>query len=136
MLSCERVLQEIDGVLTAVRIVELLQLHLPEGIEIEKQVVPITILVIGKFDLTSSGKNRVVQLQITRPNGEVTKVGEPHDVAPQSKSDDIPPGFNLIAGFGIIAKQLGLHWVSCLIDEEEVARIPIILQRLPSISAG
>lgn len=136
LISCERVLNEIDGVLTAVRIVEVFQFQLSDGVAVENQAIPVTVLVIAKFDFASIGKSRVVQLRITRPSGETAKVGEPHEIVLQTKNTDVPPGFNLIAGFGIIPKQMGLHFVGCLIDGDEVARTPIILQPLSGKPPG
>jgi hypothetical protein len=125
---CEKVLSEPDHVLSAIRIVEVFGITVVPDIPLEKQGPAMVAVVIGKLadDLEHS-----VDLHLVRPNGEATNLTEkPFRQKFPAIIPGFPAGFNVAFQFGVIPKQMGLHYVRVLFDGIEVYRIPFILNEV------
>ena len=120
---CEKVLQEKDGVLTAVRILDKMTFQLPPGglPEGAKPAIAMTGLVglksgptVGEFTL---------KVGVTRPNGE-----KKHDVItfPVSLLGG-EQGQNFIINIGLGIEEDGLHWFDVMLDDELLTRIPLVV---------
>jgi len=120
IVICERVLNEVDGVLSAIRIADLFFFSIHPQIPIEQQAVPISAVVSVRV-LEIDDLDHSVQLKLIRPNGEESAVGEPVKVKISQKFSGAPGGINSIANLGIVPKQMGQHRLVVIFDDEEVA---------------
>lgn len=125
-LLCERVLRETDGVVSAIRVVDLFQfIRLPE-VPIDNQGVDMRILVLMKFKETSLGPCRV-GFVLTRPDGTL---GEPQ----YTEVSLVPPttpythvGLTLSVQVVVIPKQEGAYYWTILLDGAELTKVPFTL---------
>jgi len=134
LIICEKILREADGVLSIIRIADIFY-HPPRpDIPIEQQSIVISVLAIGKFNLEDTSEHSL-QLRLARPDGTTDDVGESIRLALseiETKIPDAPRGFNVIAQFGVIPKHMGTHYMTLVIDGEEVARTPFTLsEKIP-----
>lgn len=120
---CEKVLQEKDGVLTAVRIIDKVFLKLPpEGLPGgAKPAIAVTGLlglksgpVVGEFDL---------KIGVTAPSGE--KKQEVMLFRLQMLGGD--QGQNIIMNVGLGIEQEGLYWFDVSLGDELLTRIPLLV---------
>src|SRR5579872_1646075 len=126
LIICERILSESDGVLSAIRISDLFEFVLAPELPLDRQGVPISVLVVAKFSADEVGKPHLVQLRLVRPDGETTDMGSPlGGILVVSKAGVM--GMNVIAPAFIIPKQIGMHFVHCHLDGAFVAKAPFTL---------
>jgi hypothetical protein len=130
---CEQILQEQDGVLSAIRIVDTYTIPpLPAGVELPPNEPHGVILVRGLISLKSgdvvgTGKVGLVMHKITgelvtlSPEGgwPVTLQGGEH-------------GFNVKLNFGLGVKNFGLVWFDVTWNGEVLTRIPLRLKQAES----
>jgi len=124
-LLCERVLQEKDGTLTAVRIVDKMGYSLqglPEGLNL-KPSLPVACLISLKSGPVSG--THKIKLFVERPNGERKEVFT-RDF--EFLGNEL--GQNIIMNLVIGAEQEGVHWFELAFDEEVLTRFPFTIERL------
>ena len=125
LLICEKILAEGDGVLSAIRLVDLFYFTPQADTPIEKQVASMNLLAMGKFPVDDDA-DHVLEVQVIRPDGTIRDIGSGPDTVSKSlvsaKIPDAPWGFNIVAPLVITASQLGLHYAILKIDGQEVAR--------------
>ena len=131
-LICERVLEEKDNVLSAIRIFErfIVAATGPDAPEsIPKTAVPFALLI--SFIPGEARGSARVQVQMEEPSGLKRDPLEftVHFDAPSSP-------VNLILNFQLDTEQPGLYWFDVLLDGRLITRVPLLLQyqatRLPS----
>lgn len=129
IILCERVLNEKDGVLSVVRIVDTYEIA-KEGLPPEGERGPIMmhILIMVKLVPSQGETNHSIQLRIIRPNGEIADIGAPTSAVTPPGQSDASVGLNVIVPLGVIPKRMGLHYVECLLDGQAAARMPFTLR--------
>ncbi len=134
VLLCERVLNEKDGVLSVIRLVDTFEIdqeHLPpEG---QRPPILMHVLILAKFLPSQGGTTHAVQLKIVRPDGQVTDVGAVTSGSTPSGKGDASVGVNVIVPLGVIPNQFGMHYVECVLDGQTVARMPFTLRLVPPL---
>jgi hypothetical protein len=129
VLVAEKVLVEADGVPSIIRIIDVFYFRPNPGIPIENQPILMYVVASVRFKETEPSEH-VLQLQLARPSGETKPIGDPHSLKSEPKLVGIagmPSGFNFISIIGIIPKEMGVHYVVLLLDEQEIARTPVTL---------
>lgn len=124
-LLCEKVLQEKDGTLSAVRIVDRLQYSvqgMPEGL---KPMASIQGLVAIKSGPVTG--EHVIKLFAERPNGDYRDIMS-MPVTLLGKDQ----GQNFILTINVGIEQDGLYWIHILFDDEPLTQIPLMVTPLPS----
>ena len=124
-LLCEKVLQESDGTVSAIRIIDRVQYRieqaLPPGVKPMLSVQGLICIksgpVIGQHTL------KVVS---ERPDGQRKDV---HVQPVELRGKD--HGINLILNIGIGVDQDGLFWFEVLFDDELLSRFPLLITPLP-----
>jgi hypothetical protein len=135
LILCEKILNEADRVLSAIRIADLFYIHSVPDVSPENQAVMVNILVMCKFP-TDDNSTHVVTLRLARPDGTEKDVdfGQPLEFSLASIVP-VPPGsprgFNVIGPWGVKATHMGLHRLRLLVDGEEVAHVVFTLARQP-----
>lgn len=125
---CEKVLEEKDGVISAIRIVDRI-VHSAVGPEAPEEMPPIPVNLIGLITFKSGAARgrHTVRLRPQAPAG----LNLP-DIALPVHFEGEDRGANLVVQLGLQAAQEGLYWFDVLLDDELVTRMPlrIMYQRL------
>jgi hypothetical protein len=132
-LLCERILNEKDEVLSAIRIVDIFNVpevpaEAPTG---SLPLVQAYCLVIIKTQSGYHGQH-LIQIKLLNMKGELSNLGEAAntDVAARpGMGDDVPGGATIAFQLNIAVKNYGTCYVCVYLDGEEIARAPFTLQR-------
>jgi hypothetical protein len=121
---CERILREVDGVLTAVSIVDRFTVAVQDPRQ-ERLGVKAWILVTFKSGDVSG--NYSVSFVMRFPTGENAPLGEPLPIELKGGSH----GTSLVIDATLEVRVEGLYWIDVLLDGERVTSMPltITLQR-------
>jgi hypothetical protein len=127
-LICERVLEEKDGTLSAIRIVDRSTLTLnralvgpgvpsqvPEGLA---PIVPFAVLV--SFRSGDASGTFELQLRLERPDGEIRDVTQPTPLYLAGGDQ----GTNLVVNVAFNAREAGLYWIRVILAGREITRVP------------
>ena len=127
---CEQILQEPDGVLSAIRIVDTYVIPpLPAGVEVPPDAARGVILVRGLISLKSgdvvgAGKVGLVMHKTT---------GEAVTLSPEGGWPAVlqggEHGFNVKLNFGLGVRNFGLIWFDVTWNGEVLTRIPLRLRQ-------
>jgi hypothetical protein len=130
---CERVLQEKDGVLSVIRLIDqlthtIVAPSMPE--ELPKVTYNLTFLLAFKSGRARGRQN--VSLMIEDPSGIRNRVfGQSIQLEGENR------GANLIVQSNITFGLEGIYWFDVLLDEKLVTRMPFkMMYQLVSASAG
>jgi hypothetical protein len=93
---------------------------------LEEQQVKMSILISGKI-VYQPNSQHTVHVELLRPDGDVTRIGEPLTGTFESGQPSAPGGFVIVAEIGVLPRQFGIHYFRVLMDGEEVAREPFTL---------
>jgi hypothetical protein len=121
-VTCERVLREVDGVITPVRLVDAFAVSASEGMP--RLLVSMWILIVFK-----SGEARgsySVSLVMRPPSGEAAPLGQSMPIELQGGAH----GVSLAIELAVDAKEEGLYWIDVLLDQEHVTSMPVTLRRV------
>ena len=121
-LICEKTLQESDGVLSAIRMIDHIALppqpnnQLPEGVQVP---IPITILVA--FKAGSVKGEHVLKLVLTKTDGTRITMSESlvYFAGPEEG------GVNFRANVNLWIEKEGLCWFDVILDGKRFTRIPL-----------
>ena len=122
---CERVLQEKDGVLSAIRIIDTYSVSIPKNLpEDAKATIQITaLLAFKKASPGTEAEKHQITLQLFAPSGPQPPQSIDVFFNQQAELD----GFNLITGMSVAVAEFGLFWLHVFIDGEPATRIPFRL---------
>jgi hypothetical protein len=132
LLLCERVLNEADGVISAVRLAELF--FVPEVLGAPDQAVVLMHVFINcKFPPEDNSKH-AISLRLTRPDGSEKDVdfGMPMEVSLAEipiKIPLVPKAFNFILPWGVKATHMGIHRATLFVDGKETVSTIFTLAR-------
>ena len=132
---CEKVLLEQDGVLSAIRIVDKLNLHQSprEKLDAKTQaqaIAGITILVgLKSGDYKGSGK---LSLKAYLPSGQkMSNVKMETEIEFKGGMQ----GANTIINVGIPFSEEGVYWIDILFEGKVLTRVPLSVSVFPDLSA-
>jgi hypothetical protein len=127
VFTCEKVLREVDGVLSFIRVVEVFYVAPSPEIATDKQAVQMVVVATVRAEPTNDDSEHAVELRLTRPNGDVKKLEGPHSTTINANIPEVPGGFGIILPIGVIITQLGTHYISLLLDGSEIAKTSFTL---------
>lgn len=122
---CERALREVDGVISAIRLVDYFMAPPPELLsKLPEEQQGVQVTVVGSIRLTADDEQaHEIVMTLIRPNGEesptVLSAGQP---LPVGKIPGVPRMVWIIAQVGVTPKQFGMHTFNLTLDGVEVAR--------------
>ncbi len=118
---CERVLQEQDGVLSAIRIVDRVQFKKADSTAIAKDAVhAIHMLICLKSgDFKGTGE---ITVRANSPSGKAIKKGETKLRVELKGGEE---GYNLIINTGVPLNEGGTYWYDILFENRLLTRIPM-----------
>lgn len=121
--TCERILRETDGVLTAVRLVDTFTVRRPP--KLPPNLAPIVQCWILIYFKSGDTRGRyAVSLVMRSPSGQLSPIGDPMPIDLKGG----PQGVTLAIELTFGVKEMGLHWIDVLLDGERVTSMPITLQ--------
>lgn len=123
---CQNVLREEDGVLSAIRIADVMNVQHKHGV-----TPKITFFVVVFMKVSSSEPSRRhVSLRVTEPSGRMEILGagdQPRAVNFGSAAAGHPSGATVVMEISVLVRETGTHWLTVLVDAEETARLPLTL---------
>ena len=128
VLICENILQEADGVLSAIRIVDLFRITRNPEVPLDKQSVPMRLLIQTNFRSSVMVGAHHIRLDLTRPDGTITP--GPQEVEVIVSPPLVPTAYQGMAvgiQAGVIPKQDGAHHWTVFFDGEELGKAPFTL---------
>jgi hypothetical protein len=126
-LVCERVLQEQDGVVSAIRIIDRVMFIAESDGTLMQPVQPIVFLI--QFKSGSARGRYSLTLRMEKPSGEEVPLIDGAHIFFEGEER----GVNVVLNAGFEPDQEGLYWFDLLFEGERVTRIPLraIYQPLP-----
>lgn len=128
-MICERVLQEQDGVVSAIRVIDRIFFILgPDGQPLNPKH-PITFLIMFK---SGAARGRYsVQVEREQPSGH--KSGPLFEAPVLCEGEE--RGVNLIVNATFEPEQEGLYWFDVLFEGKRITRIPLraVFQPIPTV---
>jgi hypothetical protein len=132
-LLCEHVLQEKDGVLSFIRIVDRFTVS-AKGTKVPAEMPPGEINLTAVMGWWGGLGKHIAKIKVIMPGGEWES--PPFTVF----LDSLERGQNIIANFTLAVKQEGLYWVEFLLNSKVKSRMPfrIIYEpiSMPSAPSG
>jgi hypothetical protein len=122
---CERILEERDGTLTAIRIVDNVQF--PAG---TTPTADLYVVVIAKSQ--SHAIDRKLHVALETPSGKKTAVSENQTIV--FGPEDTPTllkGTQVVIKLTMKASEAGVYWLHVNIDQEFATKVPITFTPLP-----
>jgi hypothetical protein len=130
IVVCERILNEVDGVSSAIRIADAFSLQfIGQKPSQEIPAVPLSALVSIRL-LEYDELDHSTQIILIRPNGEETPLSDPIIGKIIQRIPNVPGGLNYAIQIGVMAKQWGLHRFKVLFDGEEIAETIFTLREI------
>jgi len=114
-IVCEKILQEADGPVSAIRIVDVFYFSVIPELPLERQPVQVCVVINGAIE-SQDVNDHAVSLDLLRPSGEVTALGEPYKGSFPSKIPGAPTGFTINAQVGVIPRNVGPHHLRVYFD--------------------
>lgn len=127
---CERVLEEKDGTLTAVRIIDRLTMSSvgsrdPDAVTV---VAPATLALLVIFRYAKADREYEIALALEEPGGKRQELKPPGRLMPGGATN----GANFIGRVTFVPKKLGLYRFYVTIDGDRVAAVPLAVVEAPS----
>ncbi len=134
LLVCERVLRELDNVLSAIRVVDVFYIPQkpPEAAGDLYPIIQAHALASLRTTPGYSGKH-VIRLRLINTVGESSVIGQ-EDLLFQNKPEleNAPSGGYITAQVNFGVKRFGTCYFCLDVDGEEISRVPITLVQMPT----
>ncbi len=117
-LFCEKVLREVDGVLSVIRIVDRWTVTGPTE-QMPVSVIQTNLVLIAKSGMHRGSSN--ISVSPVSPSG----VKMPALSFPVLFEGDDDRGIGIAAAMGFPAQEPGVYWFEVSIDEQLITRIPL-----------
>ena len=120
---CEKVLQEVDGVKTAVRMIDRIRHSVvqAEGASTEMAPFEFQMFLLIRFKSGSARGSMELQLRIQKPSGEST-VPPPMNINLEGDDDR---GVDIVAPMNIRLEFTGLYWFDLELNGIRITRMPL-----------
>ena len=129
---CEKVLTEVDGITSAIRIVDLF--FIPENAP-ETFVIQFTVIIALRAFITSPEEFRV-GITLIGPTGNRQRLPDPpeqpYKLSIFENDPSVPSGFTLIIGCAVKPTKLGTCYLEVEVNGEAITKIPFTLRRVPA----
>ncbi len=126
-LICEKVLQEQDGAMSAIRIIDRIFFVAGEDGQPLNPRTPIMFLICLKSG--EARANLPVEVRLEKPSGEQSQILQAHMLFEGEER-----GGNIVINAMFEADQQGLYWFDVLLDGTRITRMPLraVFQPIPT----
>jgi len=135
LFVCERTLVEADGVLSAIRLIDIFFVPGERPIGVPEEAMPLVQAYGCALLKTKPGYvgEHSLQMKILNTIGEMTSTGDPATVKLFSKlgMEEVPGGVSIAIQLNIGVKRFGTCYLCLFLDGEEIARSPFTLLPQP-----
>ena len=133
VMVCERILHEADGVISAIRLVDLFTVSEP-GPDAPAGVVPgVQAYALVMFKATPEHTaEHSLEIKLLNTAGELVSLGDPANVTFSTLPElegKVPKGMTINIQLNLAVKRYGTCYICVSLDGEEVARTPFTLQQ-------
>ncbi len=125
---CEKVLEEKDGVLSLIRVVNRITVR-GSGREMPK--LPVNLVLVVSFKSGFMRGKTAIRVKPFTPRGQQLPVIE---FPALFEGDD--RGVNFVYGLTVMTEEEGLYWFDICVEDEQVTRLPLRVIYLPAPTAG
>jgi hypothetical protein len=127
-LFCDQILEEKDGTLSAIRIVDTVTLKIPESTP-DDQAIPIGVWMLLVLKSGDSPGEHEIRVDMRSPTGKVKRgSSQKWTLSPQSYG-----GINLRLNTTIMVKKGGVFWADAYLDGKPISHTPlnVTVERVP-----
>ena len=117
-LLCEKVLQEQDGVVTLVRIIDRFVTQVPSGKEVKS--VPVSFYVVLMFVSGFARQQMDIRIELESPTQK--KLSSITNKALFQGDDQ---GVNVVAKISLDLAEEGLYWMDVYVGDQLMTRVPL-----------
>jgi hypothetical protein len=131
-LLCEKVLQEQDGVISVIRVVDRFIRPKPTA-QIAPQPIQVMLVLSFKAGGIGTGNFRI-KIRLFKPETHVP-IAEMENSAFFEGGPDL--GANIVTPILMLADEEGLHWIEVLFEDRLVTRVPlrVIFATVPTLQS-
>ncbi len=120
-LICEKVLQEKDGTISIIRMVDRVTLTAPAALSPEQlPLVPINLYAFISLKSGSAKGRSTIKWRIEPPSG----IALPEQLLPVLFEGE-DRGVNLTLALNLVVDQEGLYWFDVFLEDQLLTRIPL-----------
>jgi|ERR1022692_2081742 hypothetical protein len=129
---CERAIQEADGVLTLVRMIDKITgtVVVPQGHD--PNVMPPFMVSLTMVVMLRAGEARGNYTIKVRPETPIGTQLAPTELPVSLVGTSDAQGVNLLLNLNLGAQHQGLHWFDVLLDDELLTRVPLHIEYQPA----
>lgn len=132
-LLCERVLEEKDGVLSIIRVVDrITQAAVGPNVPETMPPVPVNLILVISLKSGAARGRGTITVGTEAPSGQL--LGERIELPVVFEGED--RGQNIVAQMGFTADMEGLYWFDVLYDKRLLTRVPLRIVYQPQRIGG
>jgi hypothetical protein len=120
---CEKVLQETDKVLSAIRIIDIFTVP-PRPKELSPEIQPTIQMTMLAMFRSEEPSSHSLTFDVVSPSGKVNHVGNPVAINIVGQEH----GANVVIQFPVNIGEAGSYWIDLLLDGDRVTRVPFAIQ--------
>ena len=125
-LLCDRILQEADGTLSAIRIVDRLSAEIEGEPEAPAPPIPIETNLLVAFVRGSAAGELKLGITMTSPsNKKLTSQSYPMRFNGTAAEETA----SMMIQMRVLAEEDGVYWIGISADDSEITRVPLRLER-------
>ena len=132
LLICDTVIiEEKTSIPSAIKIIDVY--NIPESYNAlpeEQRAISVSVLYIVTFPPEDDSEHEAI-LFLNRPDLEPVRVGAAHIPKLTSKFPGAPKATSLSVRFGVLAKAMGAHYISVILDGRHETKAQFILRPAP-----
>ena len=138
---CERLLQEADGVVSAIRIIDIFFVPSERPPDVPENALPFLQgwgCVMLKF-IPGHVEQHTFEMKLINTVGELSSIGDPSkptNLGASKGLEEFPGGILLNAPLNIAVKRFGTCYLCAFVDEREVARTPFSIVPRPGVATA
>lgn len=137
---CERLLFEIDGVASAIRIVDIFYVATEKPAGAPEEALPLIQAWGVAFLKAAPGHtgSHIFELKLLNTVGNLSNLGDPIPTTFVSLPglEDLPTGVTLQVQLNVAVKRFGTCHLCVFVDGQEIARAPFSIVQKPGVSTG
>jgi len=124
---CEKALTEADGVLSTIRIVDIIQIKNPPKAVKKKGIMMTNLLFVLMIRAGNYRGKAIVQIHVVNPSGKREKAAK-HEI---DLGDSPEKGINSVSPTAIRWDKPGVYWFEVYVNGKRLARSPLVIKIQP-----
>jgi hypothetical protein len=121
-LLCERVIEDKEGTLTVVRIVDrVISSAIGQGTPEQMPSVPVSVTLLVAFKSGDAHGRSDLRIELEPPTGLRTPIAQMLSILNEGEDR----GSNLVLNLNFTAQHEGLYWFDLILDDRLITRVPL-----------